>query len=138
MRRSKSTVLVHLVWATLRRRPILDPAVDSLLTATLRRGALDAGCELIEVGIAHDHVHVLAELATTSSVAELAKRVKGSSAYLATQTRPLSRLRWQGGYWVESIAPCDVDAVTRYLRAQRSRHDDANPLEAWQTQEAQG
>ena len=132
-------VLVHWVWATMRRRRILEPRFDPLLASILRRQALDVGSFVVAIGIAPDHVHALVRLAPTSCVAELARRLKGASAHFANHSaRPLlSRLRWQAGYWAESVAPCDLDALARYLGDQRLRHDDSHPLETWQMADTQ-
>src|SRR5271170_7621406 len=53
-RRSPSQVLVHVVWATLGRRPALPEGFDGELAAILGRKASVAGCALLGAGVASD------------------------------------------------------------------------------------
>jgi putative transposase len=133
VRRSKVNVLVHIVWATLGRRPVLLPWFDASLGAMLRNKALELGCAVVAVGNASDHVHALVRQAPGVNLSELIKRLKGASAHQTNLSLRLPhRLRWQSGYWAESVAPCDVDLLAAYLRKQREHHDDSHPAECWQ------
>jgi putative transposase len=130
---SHATVLVHVVWSTQRRASILPADFDVSLAVLLGDKARALGCELLSVGIAADHVHVIARLATVIALANLVQRLKGASAHDLNAARRLGRtLRWQNGYWAESLAPADLDPLLRYLRVQRAHHDDSHPAELWQ------
>ena len=134
---SHATVLVHLVWPTQRRAPILPVDFDAPLAALLAGKAQALGCPLLGVGIAPDHVHVALRLASTVALADVVQGMKGASAHDLKASRRLGVvLRWQGGYWAESFAPADADPRLRYLRAQRSHHDDSHPVELWQMPQA--
>ncbi|HEU4412822.1 MAG TPA: IS200/IS605 family transposase [Polyangiaceae bacterium] len=133
MKRSSPTrLIVHLVWSTAHRRAVLLPALDLPLAELLRDKASGLGCSVLTVGVATDHVHVLACLAATACVADLAQRLKGASAHALNQRRLLPEaLRWQVGYWAESVSPGGLSQLEPYVRGQRLRHDDAHPAEAW-------
>ena len=74
---------------------------------------------LLGVGCADDHVHVVARLAATTSLAELVQRLKGGSAHDINHRRMLRlRLAWQAGYWAESLCPADLSPLLDYVRAQ--------------------
>lgn len=126
-------VVVHIVWATRHRTPSLPPSLDPRLEALLAALAREAGCVLLLAGIASDHVHTLLRIGTTASLADLVRRMKGGSAYALNERTPAPRpLRWQSGYWGESVSPADLDPLVRYLRRQRAHHDDSHPAELWQ------
>ncbi len=132
-RRSPALVLVHAVWATCHRRPVLPPTFDDTLAGILGAKARDLGCALLVAGCADDHVHTVLRLAAAVRLADLMQHIKGGSAYDANRHPLLSqRLMWQAGYWAESLSPADFDALARYVRAQRVHHDPTHPAERWQ------
>jgi len=132
-RRSPALLLVHVVWATSRRRPILPAAFDDTLAALLGNKAHGVACMLLAAGCGFDHVHVVLRLAPTIALADVVQRLKGATAYDVNQRRLLQeRLAWQDGYWAESLGPVDLEPLTRYVRQQRLRHDDSHPAERWQ------
>ena len=131
-RRSPAFVLVHVVWATARRRPVLAQHIDDRLAGLLGRKARDLGCLLLAAGCATDHVHALLRLAPVVAFADLVGCLKGASSHDINEARVLdSHLRWQAGYWAESFGPADLDPLVAYLRRQRDGHDDSHPAENW-------
>src|SRR5512138_2820966 len=105
-RRSPALVLVHAVWATCHRRPVLPPTFDDTLAGILGAKARDLGCALLVAGCADDHVHTVLRLAAAVRLADLMQHIKGGSAYDANRHPLLSqRLVWQAGYWAESLSP---------------------------------
>lgn len=91
-------VIVHLVWATRHRAPLLAPDLDPQLEALLAAFARDAGGALLLAGVASDHVHTLVRVRATASLADLTRRMKGGSAYALNARAPASRpVRWQNG-----------------------------------------
>ena len=132
-RRSPSQVLVHVVWATLGRRPALPEGFDGELAAILGRKASVAGCALLGAGVASDHVHALLLLGSKVALADAVQRLKGAAAHDINRHAALAvPLVWQAGYWAESFGPADLDPLVRYLRRQRTRHDESHPAEGWQ------
>lgn len=126
-------VIAHLVWATRHRVPLLAPSLDVRLEALLGALAREAGCGLLLAGVASDHVHALVRVGATASLADVVRRMKGGSAYALNSHAPSQRpVRWQNGYWAESVSPADLDPLVHYLRRQRAHHDDSHPAELWQ------
>ena len=135
-RRSSAFVAVHVVWSTEGRRPVLLRAHDVQLTALLGSVASTQGCTPFAIGCANDHVHVLVKLAPLVRFADLVQRLKGVSAHDVNKEGLFAhRLRWQAGYWAESVGPADMSALIAYIRGQRVHHDDSHPAEVWQRDE---
>ena len=131
-KRSPSLVLVHAVWATSRRRPFLSQSLDERVLTIIGRQALELRCQLLAAGCASDHVHVVARLASSASLGELLRRMKGASAYELNHQLVLPEpFSWQAGYWAESLSPADHGLIVQYVRGQREHHDDAHPAERW-------
>jgi putative transposase len=132
-RRSPAHVLVHAVWATKRRRPLLPPHFDRTLADIFGANARRMGCVVRVAGCASDHVHVVLRVTPTIALADLVQQLKGASSRDINAHALLpDGLSWQEGYWAESLAPADFDPLARYIRQQRDHHDDSHPAERWQ------
>jgi REP element-mobilizing transposase RayT len=123
-------VFVHAVWATFGRAPMIAASRKEQLYGAMRRKAIALGCEAIAIGGTSDHVHLLARVVPSVSVARLVGEIKGFSSYLANrELEPGPLFRWQERYWVSSIAREDLGAVESYLFDQEDhhRHDRLRP-----------
>lgn len=72
-------VHLHLVWATWDRRPLLTDEVRAVVYRTILAVAATHHCQVKAIGGIEDHVHVPVQFATTISIADLVKNMKGSS-----------------------------------------------------------
>lgn len=124
---------VHLVWTTRGRAPLLDASVARFLCRVLRPLARKERARLLEIGMVRSHVHVLARVRTTATIAGLAQRLKGASSELATQDGiqcPDAPLYWAKGYSAHTVSPRSLDIVRRYLRGQPEHHP-REAIEGW-------
>ena len=132
-RRSSVWILLHVVWSTASRQRLLLPAADAAIGAILAERGRAAGCHVLAVGCASDHVHAMVFLSSHIAVARAVQHLKGGAAR-AVNVQPLlpRQLAWQTGYWVESVSPADLQPVRRYVLSQRTHHDNSHPAEQWQ------
>ena len=124
-------LVVHIVWAVRHRLPLLDEAEDTARSEFFKHRSFDAGAELLAIGCANDHVHVLVRIAATHRVADVVKRLKGASSRAENLTHPDRRFEWQEGYWCQSCDPHSLDGVVQYVRNQRAHHH-APTREPWE------
>ncbi len=124
MAQSLSNLLVHIIFSTKERRPLL---ADAHQRAALHRylgavsGQLD--CPVICVGGVADHVHILARQARTITVAEWVKELKRvSSQWAKTQDAALRHFQWQAGYGAFSVSQSLSQKVQRYIERQEQHH----------------
>ena len=130
---SRVFVVVHMAWATRARWRVLVPERDSVIKALLNEAAHREHSTLLAIGVASDHVHVVAQQSPRTSTSALAQRLKGFSSHEINARALLpTALWWQAGYFAESISAADVSAVVRYVIHQRDHHDDSHPCEQWQ------
>jgi REP element-mobilizing transposase RayT len=123
MPQSLSFVLVHIIFSTKDRKPVLDTSVRSALYAYLATVARNAGCECYRVGGVADHVHLAVRLARTASIAKLVEDLKSSSSkWLKVQSPDLSKFAWQRGYGAFSVGPADLEALIQYIEGQEAHH----------------
>jgi len=129
-KRSFTDVLVHVVWATRYRAPVLKQERDSWLAGIIERKCFESQCQAFAVGVASDHVHAAVRLSPTVTLSELARRMKGASSRLWNLSQT-PRLSWQDGYWAESIHPKDPRRLCDYIANQRQHHRAKSLNERW-------
>ena len=132
-RHSDNFLLVHIVWATAKRMPLLAPSADGWLAEILHRKARETGSALVACGNAWDHVHVLIRYPSTVTVAGVVQRLKGASSHEWNAQQRSPRLSWQMGSWAESVSPKHLVAAVRYVERQRAHHGEDAVPEAWET-----
>jgi putative transposase len=77
---SLSRVLVHLIFSTKNREPVLVPEIRTELQAYLAGVLREEQCPALQVGGVADHVHLLFGLSRTLAVAQVVEQVKTSSS----------------------------------------------------------
>ena len=136
---ANANLLVHVVWSIASRAVPIQREVDGLLAKLLMARASRLRCRLIAVGIAPDHVHVLARQAPATSLSTLVQHLKGGGAHDFNElVDDRHRLKWRAGYWAETFGPADFTPLVQYVIHQRTRHDDSHPAEQWKRQPAEG
>ena len=116
MPHSYTSIIVHVVFSTKDRKPLLDTTLEERLYPYLGGILRELGGKLIAVNGVEDHLHLLAAMKTSMSVAEIDGKVKGSSSKWIHETFPdRSRFEWQRGYAAFSVSESQVSRVERYL-----------------------
>jgi len=80
------------------------------------------GGTIITVGGMPDHIHLVARLATTVSVADVARAVKANSSKWMNEKFTTMKFGWQRGYGAFSISHSALPAVVNYVRNQERHH----------------
>lgn len=121
---SHTALFVHAVWSTWDRRPLIQPAVERHLHRTMSAAARRLGCAVIALDGSADHVHVLLRLHPTHCVADILRRIKGTSSYAMNHRLggSMPSFRWQAHYAAFSVSARDVDRVAAYIRNQKGHH----------------
>jgi REP element-mobilizing transposase RayT len=124
MPQSLARILVHSVFSTKDRRPLLrDTALRQELHHYLGGILKHLDCQPIIVGGVEDHVHLLARLSRTCAAAEMVKEVKRGSSLWAKERDVLMRdFGWQNGYGMFSIGASQNEDVRRYIAEQEQHH----------------
>jgi len=123
MPQSLALLVVHIIFSTKDREPILHIDVRADLYAYLATVVRSEGCECYGIGGVEDHVHLAIRLSRTVPAAKLVERLKSSSSkWLKTQSPALCEFSWQRGYGAFSVGPSDLPALRRYLEMQEQHH----------------
>jgi REP element-mobilizing transposase RayT len=124
MPQSLAKILVHTVFSTKDRRPLLrDRALREDLHRYLGGILTHLDCQPIIVGGVEDHVHFLCALSRTRNPAEMIKEVKrGSSLWLKTKNADLQDFAWQNGYGIFSVGFSQIESARNYIASQEEHH----------------
>jgi putative transposase len=118
---TSGNILLHLIFSTLGRRPLIKPDFRADLFAYLGGIVREMqGTALIISGTA-DHVHALVRVRPAQSAAEVARVIKANSSKWV-RAKWSSEFAWQTGYGVFSVSESNVAAVTKYIAGQEEHH----------------
>ena len=120
---SFASCLVHCVWSTKNRAPVLDASLRERLWPYLGGIARHNKMKALAVGGVADHVHILVSIPATLSVAKAIQFLKGNSSKWMQETFPkLHSFEWQEGYGAFSIGISGVAATSSYIHGQETHH----------------
>jgi putative transposase len=122
-----SRVWLHLVWATLERRPLLDRAAAVRLSAWLHDYAAQKGIYMKINFVNADHVHALVDLPTHLCIEDMMQLFKGASSHwINEQNLVPGKFGWGRGYGVFSVSESVVPEVCAYIANQEEHHRKKN------------
>lgn len=123
MSQSLSRLIVHIVFSTKFRTPILHESIRGELYQYLAGALRNLKSNAIRIGGTADHVHVLCLLSKNLALAKLVEELKtGSSKWLKTKGTEFHSFHWQNGYGGFSVSESALVAVRRYIERQEEHH----------------
>ncbi len=110
---------VHLSWSTKYREPILTEEVRNKVLGYIKQQARSNGIVLDQISGLTDHVHCLIFLKPDQSVSQVAKLIKGESAFWVNQQRLFKeQFGWQREFFASTVGESDLNKVRRYIQNQ--------------------
>jgi putative transposase len=123
MPQSLSSILIHLIFSTKNREPLIATSIEPELypyMATIFRALKSP---LLAIDGTSDHVHILFSLGRVVKIADLVEEVKTeSSKWIKTKGPGFGNFYWQKGYGAFSIGQSQVPDLKRYIARQRIHH----------------
>ena len=116
--------MYHLVWLPKYRKKILEGRVKERLEEYFRECALMNGCEIQELNIQADHVHMAIQIPPSISVSKVVQYFKGGSSKIIREERPEVKKYlwgkdfWADGYFSETFGTGSEHAILKYIRNQ--------------------
>jgi putative transposase len=114
----------HIVFCPKYRRPVLVGAVADRLREILNEICAEHRCELFQMEVMPDHVHLLLEVDPQFGVHRLVRLLKGrSSRQLRQEFAHLkSRLPtlWTNSYFLSTVGGAPLAVIKRYIENQRN------------------
>jgi len=123
MPQSLANVLVHLVFSTKDRVPLIRSDVESELYAYTSKVLDTSDSPMIAIGGMEDHVHILFKLSRKIAIMDIVETVKtDTSRWIKSKGVGYSDFYWQSGYGAFSVSPTTADKVIGYIRNQKEHH----------------
>jgi putative transposase len=124
----------HLVWAPKYRKWILKEKVRDTTKEIFQEILAARDCEVVEIEIAEDHVHIFTSIPPKYSLGEIVRVVKSVSAKEIFRRYPeVKRELWGGEFWEDGCFVRTVgdkvksDTIQQYL--QYHRHEEKTPAQ---------
>ena len=124
----------HIVWVPKYRYRVLTGPVRESAHVGIHAICGYAGCELVELNVQRDHVHLIAMIPPKVAISELMGRVKGqTSIRLFKQFHQLRKKPywgnhfWAKGYCVDTVG-MDAEMIRKYVKYQEKREKQEEQL----------
>ncbi len=117
----------HIVWTPKYRYRILDGLVKELLLKDIPMLLDWKSCELIEISIQTDHIHLIVSIPPKMSLSQLMGVLKGKTAIKIFKSYPQLKTKpywgnhfWSRGYSADTIG-LDEDKIKKYVKYQEEQ-----------------
>jgi putative transposase len=116
-------ILIHVIFSTKNRKPLIGDTWQDDLFAYMGVTARDHKATILCSGGIEDHVHLLAKLHPSFALADTIQLIKSnSSRWVNSEQKLNSRFEWQRGYGAFSVSQSQADKVKHYIQTQRDHH----------------
>ena len=117
----------HIVWVPKYRYRILEGRIREDITDYIRSYSDQQHCEIIELNVQRDHVHLLVMIPPKISISEYVGVIKGRTAIrILNKYKKLKRKPywgnhfWARGYCVDTVG-LDSDMIRKYVKYQETQ-----------------
>lgn len=117
----------HIVWTPKYRYRVLEGLVKDLLTKDIPMLLEWKFCELVEMNIQKDHIHLIVSVPPKLSISTLMGILKGKTAIKLFKSYPQLKTKpywgnhfWARGYCVDTIG-LDEDKIKKYVQYQENQ-----------------
>ncbi len=118
-----TSLLVHVIFSTRDRAPLIADVIRADLHAYLGGILRELRATPVVIGGTADHVHVLMQTPADLAVADCLRVVKANSSRWVKEKWPERRaFGWQGGYGAFSVSESSRAKVICYIQGQAGHH----------------
>ena len=122
----------HLIWATKERHPLITSEKETLLYKYIVDKSDSLNCIIHAAGGIEDHIHLVASIPPSLSIANFVKNIKGGSAHLLNKNSRLTHnqvsFSWQWGYGLLSLGSKQLEQAVSYVKNQKNHHSQGTAI----------
>jgi putative transposase len=116
-------IMVHAVWGTKNREPILVPGKRGQLFDHICLNAKSKGIYIDTLNGHTDHVHCLISLSADQNISKVMQLIKGEATFWANREQLFTpKLEWAEDYFAASVSKSALGKVRAYIRNQAEHH----------------
>ena len=124
----------HLVWVPKYRFRVLEGEIREEVSTCVNVFCEQSACEVVELNVQKDHVHLIAMVPPKLSISDLMGRLNGRSAIRVLRRFSYLRQRrywgnhfWAPGYCVDTIG-LDAEMIRKYVQYQERKERKTEQL----------
>jgi REP element-mobilizing transposase RayT len=118
-----TNVLIHYIWSTKNREPIITPQLKPLLLSHIKENSYKKDIFIDTLNCVSDHIHLIVSLGTDQAISKVAQLIKGESSFWVNSQKLIkSKFEWQDDYIALSISKSSLEIVRQYIRNQEEHH----------------
>ena len=121
MPQSLANILIHAIWSTKDRRPLITDGIRAGLHGYMAGILKNLESPSLITNSVADHVHVLCQLSKNLAACKLIEEVKKSSSKWMKENG-VPGFAWQSGYGVFSVSQSNAVTVHEYIQGQAEHH----------------
>lgn len=112
---TKLRLMIHLVWMPKYRKRVLRGKLASRIEELLKLCAEVNGCDVLELNVQPDHVHIVVQFVPTMAVDKMVQLFKGRTNKAIREEFPeLEEVCWGDGFWEDGyFAETAVNAILK-------------------------
>lgn len=116
-------VMIHAIWGTKNRRPLLHKEIRHALYDHIIENAKTKGLFIDSINGVDDHIHLLFGLNADLSIAKTIQLIKGESSYWINKQGLLKhKFEWADEYYAASVSESLLPALRTYINNQEEHH----------------
>jgi putative transposase len=117
----------HIVWVPKYRYRVLKGRVGFEVSTSIRVYCGRLGCEVVEMSVQPDHVHVIVKVPPKISISQLMGTIKGKTALQVFRKYPYLKEKpywgnhfWAKGYCVDTVG-VNAEMIRKYVKYQEDK-----------------
>jgi len=127
-------VILHAVWGTKNRHPMLTKEIRPEVFLHIAKYAHEKGIKVDRINGYYNHVHCLFRLDSKLSISKVLQFLKGESSYWINQNKLTpNKFEWADEYYVASVNPYDLIKIRSYIDNQEIHHSKKTFDEEWES-----
>ncbi len=116
-------IMIHAIWSTKNRKPLISKELKPLLLAHIKENSIKKNIYIDTHNCVADHIHLLISLGADQTIAKTIGLIKGeASNWINKQQLINTKFEWQDEYIALSVSSSVTDKVRRYILKQEEHH----------------
>jgi len=115
--------MIHYIWATKNRAPIITNDLKPLIVDHILENAAQKNIYIDCLNCVQDHIHLLISLGREQTVSQTTMLIKGESSFWVNKQKIIqNKFEWQDDYIALSVSQSGLNKVRQYIGNQEEHH----------------
>lgn len=116
-------ILIHFVWSTKLRKPLMNKVNKDLICQHIKEYAKTKNIHIININGHLDHMHCFVSLEADQNIMTVMNLIKGESSFWANKNLKFKeKFSWQEEYFAVSVSASHFTRVNNYINNQEEHH----------------